>query len=192
MFDTLLQIYSVSMNSLIPDALLHECDDCGTCAISDNNAVWTVSLEPGVYYLNVEGYAHANGTYVLNTTCGPAPPLMNITKSNPTVVGDAYCGVGHYMGNTMNSNNTIMNSTAGENWYMFTAPMAGQYRFNTCNSSFDTHIYLFSYVDSGMQGNYSSMIGSQIGECDSWFDIETPTCHTCDPVNEPEVSKRLV
>lgn len=113
---------------------------------------------------------------------------------NPTVVGDAYCGVGHYMGNTMESNITIMNSNAGEDWYMFTAPVAGQYSFNTCNSSFDTYIYLFSHVDSGMQGNYSSMIGSQIGECDTWADSEnTPTCHACDTgFNQYEVSEHLV
>eukprot|EP00037_Helgoeca_nana_P006679 m.61298 g.61298 ORF g.61298 m.61298 type:complete len:667 (-) comp17542_c0_seq2:1448-3448(-) len=63
---------------------------------------------------------------------GPAP--------NMTIGGSIMCG-NTANGSTIGAQNTIGHAT-GEHWYSFTAPVTGNYVFNTCGSAFDTWVHV--------------------------------------------------
>lgn len=91
--------------------LLQTCDDCGPCGL---RTVLSVALNPGSYWVVVDGFSSSSGNYRLAITC----------PTNSIVVGQLPCGGSGVQGNTSGGVSTV-GHLAPEHYYAFTAQFNG-------------------------------------------------------------------
>eukprot|EP00041_Stephanoeca_diplocostata_P008019 m.115179 g.115179 ORF g.115179 m.115179 type:complete len:567 (+) comp17137_c0_seq10:1-1701(+) len=169
-FDTIVHVLNTSAeeNYNIETSVEYStCDDCGPCGLS---AVVTIVLDPGTYFVVVEGFDDEEiGHYSLGVRCSAPRPLPE-----PTLGGDLACDA-DVTGDTTDANNTL-GDAAPDVWFAFTAPDSGSYTFRTCGSNFDTTIAVYDRtVLSGTvpsASNARATLGPMVTECDD--------CGECD------------
>lgn len=86
------------------------------------------------------------GSYRLNVGCAPTL-LQTAAQCNQVMSGSTAGG------------SSSAGSAAPDVWWPFTAPNTGLYTFNSCGSSYDTWIHIYSRI--GTTG-----IGNQVATCD--------------------------
>lgn len=157
-FDTVLAVYTGSaVNALTP--VIANDDRGQTCSgtISDatggnNSAVHFTPVSGTVYKIAVSGYNSGDtGTIDLDLKQGPIPandsfasatavtgPTVDVTGSN--ISASKETGEPNHAGN----------AGGASIWYSWSAPAAGEYTIETCGSSFNTllHVYTGSAVGS--------------------------------------------
>jgi cysteine-rich repeat protein len=137
-WDTVLYIYSSSACS---GATVACDDDSGTGNASEIDTV----LDPGTYYIVVDGYQTAdNGPFVLNSTvtpvgdeCTDAIPLT-LTAARTTVTGTTAIAFTNSGGSCTGGTTP----TSPDVWYSFTLTEREQVFINTYGSAYDTQLAL--------------------------------------------------
>jgi hypothetical protein len=141
---------------------------------------------PANYWVVVEGYASAAGSFTLTTTCPVCIPIQGSVACGSNITGNrctshthvphthscasthlcascthvplkppcASIAVPRARAHTHTHTHThsatggtyITGDPAPEHWYSFTAPSRSVYTFNTCGSSYDTWVHIYTAV----------------------------------------------
>jgi uncharacterized repeat protein (TIGR03803 family) len=139
-FDTLLAVYTgASVNALNPEASNDDGDLDLTSAVSFQAASGTT------YYVAVDGYDGEDGALVLNWA-PEVPPTNNHFANAMEIAG--------LSGNVYGRNSSATKepgepdhagNTGGSSvWFRWTAPLSGQYSFDTIGSAFDTLLAVYT------------------------------------------------
>ena len=120
-YDTFLRVYTADLQNEMA-----ACDDCGPCGVQ---TVLSARLTPGMYVLIVEGYDQQEGDYSVTMNCGSG------------LHGSLQCG-GAVTGNNQGGVSAVGHASM-EHYYSFTAFVSGVYQFNSCQSQFDTVLYVY-------------------------------------------------
>ena len=131
-YDTYIRIYDATLTTEITS-----CDDCGPCGLQ---TVLDASLDAGDYMVVIEGFSGSEGEYTLEVVC-----------SSPAGHQAIACG-GTVTGTTVGAQN-IHGNGAGEHLFDFTLPDGvNTVQFDSCASTFDTYLRIFSPSMAELQG----------------------------------------
>ena len=164
-FDTVLSVHSGCPTAASGNSLI--CNDDGGFAAPNNRAsIVSLNFQGGqTYLIRVSGYNTASGQYTLRS-------LISYGVSNDECSTAQTVGVGVRSFNTCAATNSAPAGVAlGNNrdvWYRFIAPAAGTYEFDTCGSSFDTVVTIFSGTQSQCPTSAAAMLGQNndsVGQC---------------------------
>ena len=149
-FDTWLKIFDHNLRT----EYFH-CDDCGSCGTSA--VIDTGFLAPGEYAVVIEGWSSSEGNYTLSMECFADGETLEYFDGSitcgDTVQGDT-TGAGSHRGHAASDHVYFFSVENQEN------RSVDNFRFDACNSEFDTHLRV-----------YSSDFSSEVSECDD--------CGTC-------------
>jgi hypothetical protein len=84
------------------------------------------------YWIVIDGFALESGEYTLAVSCPTGAIEVGTLACGATVTGNTSGTVSHF------------GFDAPEDYWMFTAPYFGMYNFNTCGSTLDTYLYVFT------------------------------------------------
>lgn len=146
-FDTWLLVMTPDLSTEITG-----CDDCGPC--DTRSVLQTGPLEEGEYALVIEGWASSEGRYAVTMTCQ--------SSQNST-----------FFDGTIECDGTVDGTTSGSevHAYTFFVPEPGVWNleFNSCGSSFDTHLQVVGGENYGVV-----FIGcDDCGPCDTKAVLDT-------------------
>lgn len=102
-------------------------------------------LTQGSYWVVIAGYDTSAGNYTMTVTC----PV--------SIVGNVACGE-TMSGNTTTGANSVGEHPAPDHWWRLTAPRDGNYTFDTCGSSFDTWVHVYTRI--------ADTVGTEVSSCD--------------------------
>jgi hypothetical protein len=120
----------------------------GPCGLQ---TVLTAVLNPGTYFVVMDGFASSSGVYQLAISCPTTAFTMASITCGSTVTGTTVGGV-----------STIGNG-APEVYYRFSAPFSGSYTLNSCGSAYDTHIHVYQ---APTMATNSTVLGNLVASCD--------------------------
>ncbi len=146
-YDTVLSVYDTNSCPSGTGTQIACNDDAGTgtaCAGSRNSVVTFNATLNETYYIRVSGFDDASGDFQLNV--GPA---NNFCDDAQGVTAGSYPFDNRFAttdGPVLNSCTAGGNDTQvnGDLWYVFTAPSNGFLSVDTCGSSFDTKMAVYS------------------------------------------------
>jgi len=148
-YDTYVHVYNRLPNNSVGQ-LLRTCDDCGPCGL---RTVLNVGLNPGTYYIVMDGFSRGAGSYRLRVSC----------PTNAFTVATLSCGA-TVTGNTANNQGgSTVGHAAPEDYYRLAAPYNGIYTFNTCGSGFDTFVHVY---EAGSTSTNTTILGNVAATCD--------------------------
>ncbi len=140
-FDTVLSIHSDCPAPGVTNSIA--CNDDGGFAAPNNRAsLVSFNFQGGQSYLvRVSGYNGASGQFTLRS-------LISFGVTNDECSTAPTIGLGSRTFNTCSATNSqaagVSLGSTRDVWYRFIAPAANTYSFDTCGSSFDTVVTLFS------------------------------------------------
>jgi hypothetical protein len=138
-FDTVVGVYTGSCAGLTEVGCN---DDGGVCPTNELASHLSVAVEAGTTYLvRVGGYNGDTGDFTLTVT-SPSPAndacASAVAIGNGTTAFDTTCS-------TRDGTDTCRpTATAGDVWYSYTATCTGNFVLDTCGSSYDTDISVYS------------------------------------------------
>lgn len=133
-FDTIVEAYAGTCAALVP----LDCND-DNCGLRSSLSFPVVN---GVtYYLRVGGYLGDTGDIHIDMSCSGIPANDECATATTIALGPN----GPYT-NALSTTTTPQACGFGSNdvWFRFAAPCEAEFQFETCGSSFDTVIELFS------------------------------------------------
>lgn len=165
-YDTWIHIYSRGANNAQGGAVA-TCDDCGPCGT--RTVLNNLNLAAGNYWVVMDGFGNSRGSYRLSVSCpgDPPPPPPTSLPTNPgssgPIQGTVTCSQ-VATGNSATGSHSVGHG-APEHWWRFTAPQTGVYNFNSCGSSYDTYIHIFTRSTSSTSGNRRVSTCDDCGPC---------------------------
>jgi len=135
-FDTLLAVYTGNAVAALTSVVAND-DGC-----SLRSRVSFMAIEATVYWMAIDGFGSGRGT----TQLAWSPPPANDDFANAaTIDGFSGSATGTTVGATKQPGEPGHASTGGASiWYAWTAPANGLARFDTCGSSFDTLLAVYT------------------------------------------------
>ena len=147
-YDTVLRIMTADLTTEVTS-----CDDCGPCGVRTLlDTILDCTDMQCDYMLVIEGYSSSEGNFEVEMSCTQPNGVDGSIACQQTVTG-----------NTAGGSNEL-GSTSSDHFYSFSVPVDAQVQFDSCRSSFDTFLRI-----------YSSDLARELHSCDDCGSCGTRT-----------------